>query len=69
MPLLTTAVVLGSLGGLFWLLYIKGVAWQILLLTLVPYCFGMALKAWIPALGGPAITLGTSYQISWGFFF
>lgn len=47
-------VMLLIIGALFYLLFIKGYAWKIALLTIIPYYCSMLLQRYIPVLGNDA---------------
>jgi len=62
-------VMLVILGALFYLLFIKGYVWKILLLTIVPYWCSIVLGRYIPVLRNDAFIF-TPWQhehigISW----
>jgi hypothetical protein len=64
-------VMLAILGALFYLLFIKGYMWKILLLTIVPYYGSMLLGRYIPALSNTAFIITPlaheHIEISWAF--
>lgn len=64
-------VMLVILGALFYLLFIKGYVWKILLLTIVPYYGSMLLGRYIPTLSNTAFIITPlaheHIEISWAF--
>ena len=59
------------LGFLFYLLFVRGDIWKLLLLTVVPWCCAYGMKVYFPATAKIAITF-TPYnaervEISWAF--
>jgi hypothetical protein len=62
-------VMLLILGALFYILFIKGWAWKLLLLTVVPYWCAVALATYVPALRNTMVVITPiahqHFEISW----